>query len=225
MKDTLYYDKDWKECQKDLAFYYGIKDLDKNFSGIEQYYYLTGQKHSLKNILNGSDHGQVIWWFKNEQKWCEGSYKKGLKDGFWTYWYPNGNKQSEGFYKDVEQIDWKYWDEKGNRIYNYEGVDEPPLFEGAKKGKKSLEKLTKYLEKNTKYPKVGAEKAIGGRVKVYFVVDEEGNVTDVKINEGINYYLDEEAKKIIEGLPKWKPAVKDGKNVRVNFILPIFFKL
>lgn len=223
--DTLYYDKNWKECEKDLAFYYGLKDLDKNYCGIENYYYLTGQKHSLKHIYNGSQHGKAVWWYKNEAKWCEGYYKNGLKDSLWTFWYPTGQMESQGFYKDTIKIDWKYWDEKGNQLYNYKDVDIPPLFGNEKKPNKSVKSLLKYLAENTEYPDVGMEKKLEGLVLVYFVIDESGNVVDVKVIEGINHYLDDEAKRIIENLPKWKPAMHNSKNVRVNFRIPIRFRL
>jgi TonB family protein len=224
--DTLYYNKDWDECSKELAFYYGIKELDSSHSGIENYYYLAGEKHSRKEIMNGSQHGNAIWWYKNGQKWCEGTYNKGIKEGLFTYWYPNGNKEEEGYYEnDKRKENWKYFDKTGKRLFSYNKVDKPPLFMNAKKGKKSIKLLLKYLQQNTNYPDIGKEKGIEGKVIVGFTINEIGSVIDVVIIDGINYYLDEEAKRIIESLPKWKPAFQNGENVRVRFNIPINFKL
>ena len=46
--DTVYYDKEWEKCPKDLAFYYGIRKVDATYSGSETAYYITGEKHSSK---------------------------------------------------------------------------------------------------------------------------------------------------------------------------------
>ena len=223
--DTLYYNKEWKECEKELAFYYGIKELDSDYTGVEYYYYLTGEKHYKKEIENGSQHGKAVWWYKNGKKWCEGIYNKGIKDGMFTYWYPNGNIQEEGLYENDKRIgEWKRYDESGIRIYGND-VDKPPLFKDAKNQKKSNKLLLEYLQVHTNYPEIGKEKGIEGRVIVGFTVSEEGDIIDVSIVDGINHYLDEQAMKIIKELPKWKPATHNGEKVRVRRNIPINFKL
>jgi TonB family protein len=223
-KDTMYFDKNWKECDKGLAFYYKINEIDSSFCGFEKYYYFTGQQHSVITIKNGDKHGKATWWYKNGQKWTEGYYNYNLEDSLWIYWYPNGNKKSEKFYDDRSVKDWKGWDENGNRLYSYKRVDKIPLFNGAKSTKENIKYLTKYIHKNKKVPDIVRDRKIAGDVFVSFVVNEEGNVVNVKLVKGINHFLDEEAIRLIESLPKWQPAMSDGKNVRVIMALPINFK-
>lgn len=222
--DTLYYDRDWDQCTKDLAFYFGLKHLDEDYSGIENYHFISGEKQSRIERENGSRNGRATWWHKNGQKSSEGTYVNGIAEGVFTYWYPNGIKKEEGLYANDERTgEWKYYDKGGIRFYGTD-VDKPTLFMNARNLKKSNKKLIKYLQANTNYPEIGEEKGIEGRVIIGFTIDEEGKVVDVEVEEGINHYLDQHAKKIISDLPKWTPAVKNGKNVRVRSKIPINFR-
>ena len=55
-------------------------------------------------------------WYKDGQKWQEGTYKDGKEDGLWTIWYESGQKKMEAILKDGELISDKCWDEDGNKI-------------------------------------------------------------------------------------------------------------
>ena len=83
----------------------------------------------------------------------------------------------------------------------------------------------KYLASNIKYPTLARESGIQGRVFVTFVVETDGRVTDVKILRGIGGGCDEEAVRVIKNMPKWNPGKQRGKSVRVQFNMPILFKL
>jgi len=83
----------------------------------------------------------------------------------------------------------------------------------------------KYLNENIKYPQMARESGIQGRVFVTFVVEKDGNVTDVRIMRGIGGGCDEEAIRVIKNMPKWNPGKQRGKSVRVQFNMPILFKL
>ena len=223
--DTLYYDKNWKDCEKELAFYYGFKDLDTNYSGVEQYYYLNGKKHSVKEVKNGSEDGTLTWWYKNGQKWCVGQYSKGKKHGKFVYWYPNGVVKEEGTFNNDKRVGgWISYDKHGLRIYGKD-IDQEPLYSNARNHKKSIKLLAKHIEVHTNYPKEGKENKLEGRVVVSFTIDEKGNVVDIDITESVNPYLDKKAVKIIESLEQWKPGSHQGKAVRVRYSLPIRFQL
>ena len=58
-----------------------------------------------------------------------------------------------------------------------------------------------------------------------FIVDKQGNVTNVKIVRGVDKNLDAEAKRVVSSLPKYKPGKQRGKPVRVMFTIPINFTL
>ena len=88
-----------------------------------------------------------------------------------------------------------------------------------------IEALRKYLSKEMKYPKKAIYNGISGRVNLSFVIDKEGNISDVKIEHGLGGGCDEEAVRVVEAMPKWKPGKMGDKKVRVKYYLPIDFKL
>jgi TonB family protein len=60
------------------------------------------------------------------------------------------------------------------------------------------------------------------------MVNEDGSITDIQQVEGTTVAhpsLLTESIRVVQAMPKWKPAVKDGKVVRTTFTLPIKFKL
>ena len=66
---------------------------------------------------------------------------------------------------------------------------------------------------------------IQGTVMVKFTVTAEGNVTDVKVLEGVDRSLDNEAVRVVSSSPKWSPARQNGRNVKVIYKIPITFRL
>lgn len=98
-------------------------------------------------------------------------------------------------------------------------VESMPSFPGGEAAR------IKYLAENIKYPQMARESGIQGRVFVTFVVEKDGSVTDVKVLRGIGGGCDEEAIRVIENMPKWNPGKQRGKPVRVQFNMPILFKL
>ncbi|HNW70301.1 MAG TPA: energy transducer TonB [Bacteroidales bacterium] len=83
----------------------------------------------------------------------------------------------------------------------------------------------KFLAENIVYPQAAKEKGIQGVVYISFVIDEKGQVEDVRVLRGIGGGCDEEAMRIVKLMPNWIPGKSDGKNVRVQFNMPIRFTL
>ena len=101
----------------------------------------------------------------------------------------------------------------------YQIVDEMPQFPGGEAA------MMKFVANNVKYPQEAKDKEIDGRVFVSFVVEKDGSVSNVKVMRGIGGGCDEEAVRVISAMPKWKPGIKDGKPVRVSYMMPLNFKL
>ena len=81
------------------------------------------------------------------------------------------------------------------------------------------------VQSNLKYPAEAKQFGIEGKVFVQFVVDSEGNLTDVHSVKGISGGCDEEAIRVIrESLP-WNPGSQRGEKVNVRMVIPITFKL
>ncbi len=80
-----------------------------------------------------------------------------------------------------------------------------------------------FISRNLVYPKEAIEKGIEGEVTSVFIIDKTGKVSNVRVVEGVYPALDKEAVRVIKMMPKWKPAQIKGKNVAVNYTLPIVF--
>ena len=98
-------------------------------------------------------------------------------------------------------------------------VEEMPSFPGGE------QKLMEFVGKNIKYPQIARETGIQGRVFVNFVVEPDGSVSNVSVLRGIGGGCDEEAMRVVKSMPKWKPGKQRGKAVRVQYMLPVNFRL
>lgn len=84
----------------------------------------------------------------------------------------------------------------------------------------------RYLNKTFKYPEAAVESQIAGAVIVQFVVDKEGNVTDVEAISGPEKGgLREEAVRVIKKSGKWTPAIQNGRQVKSYKRQPVVFVL
>lgn len=82
-----------------------------------------------------------------------------------------------------------------------------------------------YLAKSVKYPPTARENGIEGRVVVNFVVNEDGHISNAVVKRGIGGGCNDEALRVINSMPAWKPGKQNGRPVKVYYTLPINFKL
>ena len=101
----------------------------------------------------------------------------------------------------------------------FEVVENMPDFPGGQAA------LMQYLAKNIKYPTIAQENGTQGRVIVQFVVNKDGSIVDAKVVRSVDPFLDKEALRVINTMPKWKPGMQRGKPVRVKFTVPVMFRL
>ncbi len=91
------------------------------------------------------------------------------------------------------------------------------------------QKLLEYIYKNVKYPAIARENGIQGRVVVQFVVEKDGSITDAQVVRDIGAGCGDEALRVVNSMndmgQKWTPGKQRGKSVRVQFTLPVSFKL
>lgn len=85
--------------------------------------------------------------------------------------------------------------------------------------------LPKYFAKELRYPASAQSLGIEGTVKVSFVVNHQGKVTDAKVIQSVDASLDKEALRVINSMPDWKPGKQRGKAVDVRFSFPVEFRL
>lgn len=86
--------------------------------------------------------------------------------------------------------------------------------------------LESYIDDHIDYNQQAVDDNTSGRTVISFVVDEEGNVKNVKeVGPKVGNGLDEQAIKAIQDMPKWTPGKVKGKDVKSRVDLPINFQL
>ena len=99
-------------------------------------------------------------------------------------------------------------------------LEEDPEFPGGDSAR------VQFLTDNIVYPIVAREKGLQGRVIVSFVVEPDGSITNIKVAKSSKFsILDEEALRVVNLMPKWKPGKIHGRAARVQFQMPITFSL
>ncbi len=102
----------------------------------------------------------------------------------------------------------------------FQVVEQQPEFPGGMKA------LMKYLQDNINYPRISRDNNSQGRAFIRFVVNSDGSIQQVEVLKSSgDIYLDKEAMRVVEGMPKWSPGKQAGKPVRVFFTLPVVFRL
>jgi TonB family protein len=108
-------------------------------------------------------------------------------------------------------------DNSGNGEEVFTIVENQPEYTGGDEAR------VKFLQANIKYPEDALKAGIHGTVFVTFVVEKDGKITHVKVLRGIGKSCDEEAYRVVKMMPNWIPGKMKGKNVAVQYTLPIKF--
>ncbi|HEY1025352.1 MAG TPA: TonB family protein [Sphingobacteriaceae bacterium] len=106
-----------------------------------------------------------------------------------------------------------------DKIHDFSRVDELPKFPGGDKG------FTQFLSNNIQYPQAAKVNNTTGRVIVTFVVAKDGSLEDIKILRGLGYGTDEETIRVLNLSPRWTPGKVKGKPVKVQYTIPVFYRL
>ena len=116
-------------------------------------------------------------------------------------------------------------------------VEEMPRFPGCEENGLSKEELSKcaqtkmleHIYMNIKYPAAARKAGIQGQSVVQFIIETDGSVSNINIIRDIGGETAEAVTKVVESMnqmdKKWIPGKRKGKNVRVQYLLPIKFKL
>ncbi|PKB17253.1 energy transducer TonB [Flavobacterium sp. 5] len=96
--------------------------------------------------------------------------------------------------------------------YNYEEVEVRPEFPGGNNA------LMTFISSNFKMPDYDGG---GGTLKVAFIIEVDGSVTNVKVVKDLGQGTGAEAKRVISLLPHWTSGEHRGQKVRVLYEIPI----
>ncbi|GAT64244.1 energy transducer TonB [Paludibacter jiangxiensis] len=85
--------------------------------------------------------------------------------------------------------------------------------------------VSKYILKHLIYPHKALKDKVQGRVIVQFWVNKDGSIGEVEVVRGHTPELNDEAVRVVESMPKWKPARQRNQPVRCKYTLPVNFRL
>ncbi|HSI90346.1 MAG TPA: energy transducer TonB [Adhaeribacter sp.] len=98
-------------------------------------------------------------------------------------------------------------------------AEKMPQFPGGEKA------LLKYLADKTVYPELAKRNSLQGLVVLSFLVNAQGNITDIQVVKSMGGGLDEEAIRVVKSMPRWEPGRNNGTPVNVRFKLPVRFAI
>lgn len=110
-------------------------------------------------------------------------------------------------------------EQKQEPVYEQDKVEQKAEFTGG------MMKQIEFMMQNLKYPKEAEKDGASGTVRVHFIVEKDGTLTDVKVPDSVHKALDAEAIRLVKAMPKWTPAKVKGKAVRSKMVLPVQFRL
>ncbi len=118
---------------------------------------------------------------------------------------------------DIETIDF------GEEVIEEEEIfivaEEMPKFQGGDIGT-----FRNWVNKNYKYPTIAADNGIQGNVVVFFVIEKDGKVSNVKVLQSPDPLLSEEAIRLVSSSPSWTPGKNRNMPVRLQYTMTIVLK-
>ena len=85
--------------------------------------------------------------------------------------------------------------------------------------------LLRFLSKNLQVPEDAPEPGQRVKVPVKFVVNKDGNLSDVEFLTRTDNVFRKEILRVVAKMPRWKPGWQHGKTVAVYYTIPIIFDM
>lgn len=85
--------------------------------------------------------------------------------------------------------------------------------------------LYAYFNDRLVYPPSAVKDSVQGVETISFVVNAEGKAEKVEVKQSLGEAFDKEARRLVAGMPAWKPATLNGRPVPSSIALPITFQV
>jgi TonB family protein len=202
--------------------------------GYAEFYHENGKKQSEGNYRQNKPIGVHKTYFPSGQIKSEIDYRED-DEYVVQVWLENGTPQLKDGRGNIETLQ-----DNGNKVYElyrdyalalsytvrkqeqdtvYAKPEVIPDYSGG------MVNFYRTIRRKLKYPKPARRKGIEGVVYVKFVVNPNGEVSEVETVKGIGGGCDQESERVIRETDRWKPGTVDNKPVKSIMVLPITFKL
>ena len=99
-------------------------------------------------------------------------------------------------------------------------ADKMPSFQSG-----GLQDFRAWVMTQVRFPKEMLDKNVRGRVVAAFIVDTDGNVSNVDILQTPDKAFSNEVIRVLMNSPKWEAGVSEGKPVKVKYTIPVDFAI
>lgn len=243
MTGTTYYDANWRRTSENLCVFY--RTITKKNQGYVVEYFDNdririeiGEYSSLSPAIRN---GRFGCYYKNGAKKSECSYVRDSLNGDAVLYYENGVVQEKSTYVRnlKEGLSMEYMEDSTLVVtkeykhgvvikekYPFRLATDSTNFDSDIVKNKDLilphfpngdDAMTKFIDKNLVYPSEARRQEIHGEVITQFVVEADGRLTDIQVIQSVHPLLDNEALRVANLMPKWVPALKKGKPIKVKF--------
>jgi TonB family protein len=207
---------------------YPLEAIEKNIQGTVRVSFVINSDGTLSDIksirkVDTILENAVIDIVKKSPKWTPGQHKN--KDVNVPYQIPvvfklqdNPEKKTTGK-KDSTKVSTKP-NKVSDDFVPYVDVEVKPKFQD-----KEATEFTKWIYSQLKYPLEAMEKNIQGTVRVSFIINTDGTLSDIKSIHKADPLLENAVIDIVKKSPKWTPGRHKNKDVKVPYQIPIVFKL
>lgn len=164
----------------------------------------------------GKKHGKSKVWFDNGNLNMEGIYINDKREGVWKVYHFNGKLAGRGIAKNDSIIKRTYYSVKGEKLKDTINIikNKKPIFKGGiNKYRKKLKSLVN-----------GISYKVKGKVYVYYVIDINGNIRDVTIDEKLPKTLADEIITFFNKLKGWEPAIHLNRKIPYKYSQPLNFR-
>jgi len=179
---------------------------------------LIDEKVTYKNKLK---EGPFYAYGKEGRPVVEGQYSADARDGKWIT-QTKGGPKVETYENEKAASPGSTGDSSRTGYLNsiaFTVVEQMPSFPGGETG------LMNFLGRNITYPKMARDAGAQGTTYVMFVVNEYGDVVDIKIDRSVHPSIDMEVMRVVNLMPNWQPGMQHGVPVKVQYNLPVRMRL
>jgi protein TonB len=228
-KESFYVlDSNWKQTVLDSATYLFWIHKNEDGNWIHSYYHMWGPMIKMETYKDRDGRvldGLSCYYYKNGDLDSVGHYQDGKKEGsFYKYSFsPHDSLRIAMQYKYTHDSLIGVVDYDQDTLSKKDREDTAGDRESEYVG--GIAQWQRFLGKNLHYPDRAVNKEIQGEVRVLFMVDEEGNVTEPFLSRSVEYSLDRESLRMIRLSGKWEPGLKHGEPAKTYKVQPIRFAL
>ena len=251
--NVTYINKNGKEVPAAEAYYFTLKEVNESGGGTKTRFLVkdsTKVSQTTYSDIDGGKYnsgvadGPYYEWHENGKLKLQTAYRNDTLAGEYKSWYESGKLHYVRKYKGrLPQDTLQAYYESGalrrieiyenstgkmasGKLFNEAGeemkffpMEQMPAFPGGENV------MLKWLAMNIRYPKAARKADAQGLVVVSFTVGKNGQIAEAEVIKGFHPDADDEALRVVNKMPKWKPGLLEGEPVAVRYTLPVRFTI